>query len=504
LALLAIPAGAADISVAPSLSAPVWSVFPVSTEEGYVPEFGRMDLSGDVHIRLEGLIENGDAARLREVLEEVQAPMGQDFIFGHVIVSMNSPGGNYLEGLAIGDVLAQRFATTYVGPGDVCLSACAFAFMGGRLTTIRGVDWEPSRILHIHGRLGFHAPSLPGTVPADVAQGAADILLDEFAKPTRETMRALQERAGLWQISPNLIFELLDRSGSEEFFDIERWQESIENLVMVVSPELGPPPSVGAVEAEQACGSLIGALLWDAIVDWSGLYYMGGDQATLPHVPALAVARGGAAWFDEFRVTETAGRATAYDLSMPLPGRGTIACRVWRDPQAGWRVSVTGDLPTGTPTAATLARDGSVPVTMGATLSYSLPWTRIGGEDLHVTAPPGEDGRAMLFAAVPAPVMAAADAMDFCATPNPALWPVTCRFPTLHRAARVFSAAVEAAKARDPGAGALYGRWTAEIARLCRPGEVATDNALSLTLAGYCGLKVTTALTAEALGLTAP
>ncbi|UIJ85275.1 hypothetical protein LZK77_16285 [Rhizobium leguminosarum] len=99
----------------------------------------------DCQISLSGPIASGDLDRLEKAVSRGGS------------LCLDSPGGDFLEGLAIAEWLAGRNIATVVGNGALCYSACAIAFMGGS-------DWEqiylPKRKLHIGGKLGFHAPYL--------------------------------------------------------------------------------------------------------------------------------------------------------------------------------------------------------------------------------------------------------------------------------------------------------------------------------------------------------
>lgn len=63
-------------------------------------------------------------------------------------VVMDSPGGNLMAGLKIGETMRARGYTSLVPQGAVCASACAIAWLGGT-----------KRYLSTGGRLGFHAAS---------------------------------------------------------------------------------------------------------------------------------------------------------------------------------------------------------------------------------------------------------------------------------------------------------------------------------------------------------
>lgn len=63
-------------------------------------------------------------------------------------VIFDSPGGNLLAGLAIGETIHAKGFTTLVSEGGLCASACAIAWLGGT-----------KRLLAPGARLGFHAAS---------------------------------------------------------------------------------------------------------------------------------------------------------------------------------------------------------------------------------------------------------------------------------------------------------------------------------------------------------
>jgi hypothetical protein len=66
------------------------------------------------------------------------------FSSGSIVVRLNSIGGNLVGGLELGNALRQMGATTEVGKGARCVSACAYAFLGGTRRSVTG------------GRIGIH------------------------------------------------------------------------------------------------------------------------------------------------------------------------------------------------------------------------------------------------------------------------------------------------------------------------------------------------------------
>src|SRR6202050_3672021 len=62
------------------------------------------------------------------------------------IVRFNSLGGHLQTGLLIGLIIRQRGYTTAVGPGSLCYSSCALAWLAGR-----------TRLNDVSSKVGFHA-----------------------------------------------------------------------------------------------------------------------------------------------------------------------------------------------------------------------------------------------------------------------------------------------------------------------------------------------------------
>ncbi len=62
------------------------------------------------------------------------------------VVSFNSRGGHLQTGLLIGLIIHQKGYTTAVGPGSLCYSSCALAWLGGR-----------TRLNDVSAKVGFHA-----------------------------------------------------------------------------------------------------------------------------------------------------------------------------------------------------------------------------------------------------------------------------------------------------------------------------------------------------------
>lgn len=117
------------------------SFVPVSATAGVITKID----GAECQASLSGPIASGDLQKLEAT------------VAGGGSLCLDSPGGDFLEGLAIAEWLTGRNITTVIPSGASCYSACAVAFMGGS-------EWEEiymsRRKLHVGGRLGFHAPYL--------------------------------------------------------------------------------------------------------------------------------------------------------------------------------------------------------------------------------------------------------------------------------------------------------------------------------------------------------
>jgi hypothetical protein len=89
-------------------------------------------------LRLTGPLLPGDADQLRRTLDSLKAG-------GAITLELSSPGGDLLEGLQLGYLLRERGIAALVRRGDVCLSACALAFLGAAQATVE-----------FGGRVAFH------------------------------------------------------------------------------------------------------------------------------------------------------------------------------------------------------------------------------------------------------------------------------------------------------------------------------------------------------------
>lgn len=97
-------------------------------------------------IEAKGKIETGDAVALQAYI----AKLPQKKI---IAVYLNSPGGSYEEGMALGRFFHRAKIRTIVPGNALCSSACTSAFLGGRDPETD----KPWRAKSSTARLGFHS-----------------------------------------------------------------------------------------------------------------------------------------------------------------------------------------------------------------------------------------------------------------------------------------------------------------------------------------------------------
>lgn len=100
-------------------------------------------------IHASGAIEHGDAQKFLAFVRANYVARADNRI-----VELASPGGNLLEGIALGQAFRNAGMVTSVRRGNVCMSACAVAYLGGVRVGATGDGVE--RQLEFGASLGFH------------------------------------------------------------------------------------------------------------------------------------------------------------------------------------------------------------------------------------------------------------------------------------------------------------------------------------------------------------
>ena len=106
-------------------------------------------------LRLTGMIESGDAERLRELLDKLRELAPQRSGMPLATIELSSVGGDLSEGVRIGELLKNYRVVAVVRKQDLCLSACALALLGG--TAVRAAAAYPHDCnVEVGGKVAFH------------------------------------------------------------------------------------------------------------------------------------------------------------------------------------------------------------------------------------------------------------------------------------------------------------------------------------------------------------
>jgi hypothetical protein len=164
-------------------------------------QFNLINRGGTKVLRAVGAVGRQDAERLASVLRQ----HGDiDEIWFH------SPGGVAIQGPAMGRVIRQAGIPTRIVRGDVCFSACTYAFLGGPL---RYIDEGGCYGSHMFSRYGSGA----NTVVEDIVGASRRFGNDSrgFSSWMRTYMQDIEKRAA--QVARDQARFLREMSVSDRF-----------------------------------------------------------------------------------------------------------------------------------------------------------------------------------------------------------------------------------------------------------------------------------------------
>lgn len=244
-------------------------------------------------VRVSGLITDGAAGRLRNLLETID-PLTDGGMFeskrwnsgNHGFrVCFDSPGGSLTEGIKMARVIKELYFGTAVPEGAICESACAIAFMAGMQMTESDYEGAPSlvdRVLHPKGVLGFHAPSLSisdGTYNKKVVSSAYAIAL----KSVSEILDLIEEiRIDFPQ---SLLREML-ATPPEQMLRVDTVEQAIKWGINAAPTRFSGLPLM--VIFEEKCGKYGGGSQ-DIDEFYSQIELTFIDERSDPHYPEISV-----------------------------------------------------------------------------------------------------------------------------------------------------------------------------------------------------------------------
>jgi len=261
------------------------------------------DESLDCRMTIEGEIVEGDAERFRQMLVDylndllpqdpnVDLSTNYHEWMEEVRICLDSPGGSISEAIEMADTLAYGYRVrsditphvpglaqtiiwtigTAVPAGARCESACAILFMAGGYFSQLGTSnngRDPNRILHVDGRLGFHAPSL--VVPG--GDYTEDTVSQAFGLAV-ETIQRLSNRLDRYNFSPSL-FQRMVSTAPDDMFYVDTVEEAASWFIPISGAPVIDDPSLGNLT--RVCENLTAL---------SDSEFAGGAQYSLAGAPA--------------------------------------------------------------------------------------------------------------------------------------------------------------------------------------------------------------------------
>lgn len=172
------------------------------------------------HLHFEGPVVEGDIDQLKTLFDaNIACGFEQLPVDGGncAVITLESPGGNYVEGLTMAQFLRDNRIASVVEAGAECYSACAFAFLGGTgYSTQDGIGVYIDRMVAPGAILGFHAPYFaPDALDGLVAQFG----LDEVLGATRGDIAIMVRELVNWNVDANVLGYIVSM-GPDETYDI--------------------------------------------------------------------------------------------------------------------------------------------------------------------------------------------------------------------------------------------------------------------------------------------
>lgn len=197
------------------------------------------------NIEISGPIEAGDAERLQGIFDaQFQNPPPDPTGW---IACLDSAGGQFEAGIALGEILARYGWATRVRQDAECLSACAVAFLFG--TFVAYDSALNLRIMDRGARIGFHAPRLQydgEDVPGAVVGQAYDAALIGLGNLMNAAMNA--PRLAPDEVLPRRLLSGMLAAGADEFYEIETIRQLVAYDIVLSLLNWQMPESVTSVD----------------------------------------------------------------------------------------------------------------------------------------------------------------------------------------------------------------------------------------------------------------
>ncbi len=195
-------------------------------------------------LRITGRFEQGDGDKLRVMLVGLKGKAAKMTGQPLATAELSSSGGDLLEGMKVGYLFREFEVATLVRKGDICLSACALAFLGGTASRLPPTP-IPSRTIEIGGQVGFHDSTLDSTVVQNETKGDTTAGIARGFGLGRAGASALIRYAADLGIDAGFIAQLLVRPP-----DTWLYIDTDEMFLTVGACPSGPEPPLGRLELQ--------------------------------------------------------------------------------------------------------------------------------------------------------------------------------------------------------------------------------------------------------------
>lgn len=175
------------------------------------------------HLHFQGPVRAGDLERIAALVAKrvaCDAATLPEEGGNCAVLTLDSGGGNYVEGLRIAHFLRENSIATWVQAGHGCYSACAMAFMGGSGHSSQ-VGAYVDRTVEPGGVVGFHAPYL---THESLTELIAEIGLEEVLGGNRSSIALMVEQLAHWNVDRSVISRMVDMD-PDVTFDTRHAQE---------------------------------------------------------------------------------------------------------------------------------------------------------------------------------------------------------------------------------------------------------------------------------------
>ncbi|MDP3243488.1 MAG: hypothetical protein Q8M69_23930 [Reyranella sp.] len=195
-------------------------------------------------LRITGRFEQGDADKLRVMLAGLKAKTARTPGQPLATAELSSSGGDLFEGLKVGYLFREFEVATLVRKGDICLSACAMAFLGGTASRLPPTPL-PSRTIEIGGQVGFHNFTLDATVVQNETKGDTTAGIARGLGLGRAGASAMIRYVADLGVDPGFIGRLLGRPP-----DTWVYIDTTEMFLTVGACPTGREPPLGRLEQQ--------------------------------------------------------------------------------------------------------------------------------------------------------------------------------------------------------------------------------------------------------------